>query len=241
MLSALRPGWLQYPSLPSLCEVCRSWGRARVCADCVARFAPKLPRCGRCGLRLGLPLPACGDCLRDPPPFARTVCGVDYNFPWDHLVALFKFQAQVELAGVLAALLQPALRARPQNGIDIVVPVPLAGRRLATRGYNQAWELARHLAADQRLPTLADGLLRAVDTAQQAELGRSARRHNLRAAFMVNPLRRAALQGLRVALVDDVMTTGATVREASAALLRGGAAEVEVWAVARTPATPGHD
>ena len=107
--------------------------------------------------------------------------------------------------------------------------------RLSERGYNQAWELARRLG--RSLGVAADpGLLwRPADQAHQADLNRAERQRNLRSAFMTDPRRRGELQGHRVALVDDVMTTGATAREAAAALLRGGAAAVDVWVVARTP------
>ena len=199
----------------------------------------------RCGLRLGLAAPACGSCLREPPPFERTVCVADYGFPWHRLIADFKFNGRVELAGLLAqrlqaalthaALTQAALQQAGEASASLVLPVPLSARRLAQRGYNQAWELARRVAALTRLPARADLLLRPWETAHQADLNRSARQSNLRAAFMVDPRHRAALQGQRVALVDDVMTSGATAREASAALLRAGAAAVEVWVIARTP------
>ncbi len=220
--------------------MCRDWGSSRICSRCCERFAPAVPRCARCGLGLAAAAPACGECLREPPPFERSFCGADYAFPWDSLITQFKFQGQVELAGALAQRLLAVLPEAPADDSasmarTLVVPVPLAPGRLAQRGYNQAWEVARRVAAARRLPSLADALLRSVDATPQAGLGRAERQRNLRAAFSIDPARRAALQGRRVALVDDVVTTGATAREAAAALLRAGAAAVEVWAVARTP------
>lgn len=222
-------------ALDSQCEVCRQWSHGALCADCVARFAPAVPRCGRCGLRLGLPAPACGACLREPPPFEHTVCAADYGFPWDALIAAFKFHGRAELAAVLAERLQAAVRAAGAPLPRWVVPVPLAPARLAERGYNQAWELARRLGRSLGVSADAGLLWRPADQAHQADLNRAERQRNLRRAFMTDPRRRAELQGSRVALVDDVMTTGATAREAAAALLRGGAAAVDVWVVARTP------
>ena len=247
---------------PSQCEVCRQWGTRALCSDCIARYAAPLARCRRCGLRLGLSTPACGACLRETPPFERTVCVADYGFPWDRLITEFKFESRVELAGVLAEVLADVLadvhadgrasvradgRAdvlaqRPHEtptpgdapAVSLVLPVPLSASRLAERGYNQAWEIACRLAARAGLPARADLLLRPWDTAHQADLGRSERQLNLRTAFMVDARQRAALQGRCVALVDDVMTTGATAREAAAALLRGGASAVHVWVIART-------
>jgi ComF family protein len=192
-------------------------------------------RCGRSGLWLGVPVPACGTCRREPPPFEHTVCAADYGFPWDALIAEFKFHGRAELAAVLAERLQAAVRAAGAPLPRWVVPVPLAPARLAERGYNQAWELARRLGRSLGLAADPDLLWRPAEQAHQADLNRAERQRNLRSAFMTDPRRRAELHGSRVALVDDVMTTGATAREAAAALLRGGAAAVDVWVVARTP------
>jgi len=226
--------------LPSQCEVCRQWGDARLCKACTERFAQPAPRCHRCGLRLGAAAEACGSCLLNPPLFSSTLCAVDYAFPWDALVVAFKFHAQPELASPLARCMADAVRARrallPQTLLpQALLPVPLAAPRLAQRGYNQAWELARHLGRELHLPAWHDVLSRPVDTAHQAELNRAARQRNLRAAFLVEPSRRTRLQGLHVALVDDVMTTGATLHEAAAELLRAGAGRVDAWVLARTP------
>jgi ComF family protein len=180
--------------------------------------------------------PVCATCLREPPPFARAVVAVDYAFPWDRLIADLKFAGHTELAIPLADRLLAALGTEePGMRIDLVLPVPLSPQRLAERGYNQAWLLARRVAAALGLPAEADLLQRPIATSHQADLTRAERQKNLRGAFMVDPTRRARLAGLRVALVDDVMTTGATLREASAELLRAGAVAVEAWAVARTP------
>ena len=184
---------------------------------------------------MGLAAPACGACLRDAPPFEHTVCAADYGFPWDALIAAFKFQGRVELAAPLAERLRVAVVASAGPRPRWVVPVPLAPARLAERGYNQAWELACRPGRALGLTADAGLLWRPADQAHQAGLGRAERQHNLRRAFMADPRRRGDLQGTRVALVDDVMTTGATVREAASALLRGGAAAVDVWVVARTP------
>ena len=226
--------------LPQQCEVCRRWGTAALCTDCVNRYAGPVPRCACCGLALGLATARCGECQRDAPPFTRTVCAADYGFPWDGLIGAFKFQRRPELAGLLAARLAAALQqaqlADGQLRPELVLPVPLSPRRLAERGYDQAWELARRVARALQLPAEARLLQRPVETVQQSGLDRAARQRNLRTAFMADPGRRGLLQGRHVALVDDVMTTGATLREASAVLLRAGAASVDLWVLARTPA-----
>jgi len=224
--------WPRTTSLPSQCEVCRHWSRARLCGDCIARFAAPVPRCRRCALRLGSALPSCGGCLREPPPFEQTACVADYAFPWDRLIGDLKFHDRVELAASLAQLLAEAAASTPRP--DWVLPVPLAPRRLAERGFNQAWELARRAARLRGLAARADVLTRPVEGQHQADLPRAQRLANLRAAFVVDGRRRDVIRGARVALVDDVLTTGATAREAARTLLQAGAAAVDIWVVART-------
>ena len=226
--AALRP--------PGQCAVCRGWDRQPVCAACVARFGAVVPRCRRCGLRIAGAVPACGACLADPPPFDACVVGCDYGFPWDRLIADFKFNAHVELAAPLAQRLHDAIR---RDGVPLpqwVLPVPLAPQRLAERGYNQAWQLARRLARALGRRADAQLLARPLAGAHQAELSLAQRRQNIKGAFVPNPRRRVSLQGQHVAVVDDVMTSGATLREAAAALKRAGAARVDAWVLARTPA-----
>lgn len=207
-----------------------------MCADCVARFAPAVPRCRGCGLRLAVDAPVCGACLADPPPFDACVVGCDYAFPWDRLITDFKFHSRVELAAALAQRLLAAIERAALPRPQWVLPVPLTPQRLAERGYNQAWELARRLARSLGCRADAQLLDRPLAGRHQAELGLAQRQQNLKGAFVPHPRRQASLQGNHVAVVDDVMTSGATLREAAAALRRGGAARVDVWVLARTPA-----
>ncbi len=191
----------------------------------------------RCGLRAAMPLDVCGACLADPPPFAACVVGCDYAFPWDQLISDFKFNGQVDLASLLARQL---LRAAREVAVlpTLLLPVPLSPRRLAERGYNQAWELARRLAQALGCPADAGVLQRHADGPHQTALGLEQRRRNLTGAFVAGPSRRVSLHGRHVALVDDVMTTGTTLREATLALRRSGAGRVDAWVLARTP-SPG--
>jgi ComF family protein len=224
------------PALPSLCLVCQQWSRGAFCAACVDRFAAAQPRCARCGERTGHDLPACGNCLLEPPPFQRTVCATDYAFPWAQAIGHFKFHGQVELAGPLAQLLTRAVLTGGHALPSRVLPVPLSELRQTERGYNQAWEVARRVAHALDLPAHARVLLRHLDTPHQVSLRRAARQRNLHQAFMVDPEYKPWVQGQHLALVDDVMTTGATLAACSACLLRAGAARVDVWVLARTPA-----
>ena len=231
----LLPLPLRLARLPSLCAVCHGWGRQRVCATCVARFAPAQPRCRRCALRVPPGVAVCGACLADPPPFESTLAAVNYAYPWDGLITRFKFHAALDLAPALAQQLLDAAHAGDMLAPTLMLPVPLSVERLRERGCNQAWELVRHLGRQLRSRTDAALLLRVRDTPHQLALALDERAANVRAAFAVEPRRAPELRGQTVTLVDDVMTTGATAAEISRVLLSAGAAQVQVWVVARTP------
>jgi ComF family protein len=222
-------------SLPGLCAVCHAWGRQRLCADCLTQFARATPRCMRCALAVPTGVRVCGSCLADPPPFERAVTAFDYSHPWDGLITRFKFHAALDLAPALAARLAAAVRRSDVPHPSLLLPVPLSASRLHERGYNQAWELARRLGRLLNCPAEAGLLLRIKDGPHQLALPRERRSANVRDAFAVEPLRRNELRGRGVALIDDVMTTGATAAEASRVLLQAGAASVQVWVVGRTP------
>jgi ComF family protein len=160
----------------------------------------------------------------------------DYDFPWDRLITRFKYEQTPELSGLLAACLADAARQAQLPLPQLFVPVPLSARRLAERGYDQAWELARSLGRQLQLPARSDLIERRFDGRHQADLSRAQRLSNLQGAFDVTVPGRAVLGGRHLALVDDVMTTGATAHEATRALLAAGAAQVDLWIVARTPA-----
>lgn len=160
---------------------------------------------------------------------------MDYGYPWNGLIGHFKFHAALDLAPALAQRLLEAHRLGDLPAPTLILPIPLSAARLRERGYNQSWELARRIAASLQCPADARLLLRMRDTPHQIALPRDRRDANVRGAFAIEPLRRAELQGRDVTLIDDVMTTGATLAEASRVLLQAGAASVQVWVVARTP------
>lgn len=229
---AARAAW----PVPTQCLVCRGWDRQALCDGCRSRFAAAVARCAGCGLRTPVPVARCGACLAAPLPFDHVVCACDYAFPWAALVARFKFGGEVDLAAPLAALLADAVERSGAALPDRIVAVPLAPGRLAERGYNQAWELARRVARRLGVRADADRLQRPVDGPHQVDLPLGQRRANPRGRFVVSPRRRDELRGARIAVVDDVMTSGATLAEAAATLRRAGAARVDAWALARTPA-----
>jgi ComF family protein len=207
-----------------VCYVCRGASRDLLCHPCRAEL-PQLgaERCPRCAL----PTPGaavCGRCLAEPPAYDATIAALAYDFPADMLVHALKFRGELALAPVLAGFLSGETG---REDIDRVVPVPLSSARLRSRGYNQAVEIARHLARG-RLDL--DACMRHQDTAPQMQLPWDERQRNVRGAFRC----RKPLTGATVAVVDDVMTTGATLNELARTLKRAGAARVVNWVVART-------
>jgi ComF family protein len=222
--------------LPTQCAVCRGWSPARICADCLQRHAAPRTRCSVCAIAVPEGLSHCAACRHAPPPFSSSIAAVDYAFPWSDLIAAFKFRAALDLAPALAAVLADAVGASLLRRPALLLPVPLSAERLAERGMNQAWELARRVGSRLGLEARADLLERLVDTAHLADLPRDQRSAKIRGAFGIAPGRSPSLRGRIVALVDDVMTSGATAAEAARVLLAGGASEVQVWVLARTPA-----
>lgn len=234
----LSRGW---PGLASPCPVCRQWSTAQPCEACLTRFQPPRHRCPRCAIVVSTPDQTCGRCLLHPPAFSGTVTGLDYAFPWDRLIGAFKFGADLSLLPALTRPLERALqRAAPAEAppVDLVLAMPLAPSRLRERGFNQCALVARRVAVARGLPCPPTLLRRWRDTPHQTGLHRDERMRKLRGAFMPEPGQRGHLRGRHVALVDDVMTTGASAEAASLALLEGGAARVSLWLLARTPETP---
>jgi ComF family protein len=228
----LRPA---LPRLPSLCALCGGWGEQRVCSACMKRWAGAAHRCARCAIGTPSATAQCGTCLLEPPPYARAVAAFDYAAPWDGLIARFKFNDALDLASPLTQRLLCAIRASGVTLPELLLPVPLSETRLRERGYNQAWQIARRLGKALALRADAHLLLRTKDTPHQLALPPNARTANVRGAFAVEPLRLRELRDAQVAVVDDVLTTGATAAEVTRTLLQAGAASVQVWVLARTP------
>jgi ComF family protein len=243
--------WRQHkPTLwPGTCQVCARWPAQPVCSRCITLFGAPAPRCIGCAQRLagGVTGPVCGACLtRHPPPAVQhCLAAVDYAYPWDGLIARFKFRAEPAWAGPMAEVLlgQAQVRELLQSGA-LLVPIPVTAQRLAERGYNQSWELIKALR--RRLPApcppaLATALVRLSHTPDQHSLDRAQRLRNLRSAFAAHPDRVEQLRGRAVLLVDDVCTTGATLDCAAHALLQAGTRQIDALVFARTPvAAPDH-
>lgn len=217
--------------IPGQCAVCRCWPSNPVCEPCVALFAQPCQRCSTCAIPVDDSVRQCGACIRLPPPLDACVAGVHYSYPWSDLIVQFKFRGRPGWARSLALVLRSAPWVEPAlEQADFIVPMPLSAQRLRARGFNQALELARQLASDKLRTGL---LLRIRDTTPQSALGREQRLRNLRDAFAVEPLRRGEIIDARVVLVDDVMTSGASLFAAAATLRRAGARHITGMVLAR--------
>ncbi|WP_418648377.1 ComF family protein [Thauera butanivorans] len=218
--------------MPQDCLVCGEAARAcGVCAACLAEMPRRPPSaCPVCALP-GLDGGPCGQCLRQPPAYDATLALFDYVFPVDVLVLALKYRHQLSVATFLATELR-VLGEQIAADVDFILPMPLHARRLAERGFNQAVELARPLAREQALPMELACVRKLRDTPPQASLSRDERLLSPAGAFRCD----RALDGLHVLVVDDVMTTGATLDELARCLKAQGAARVTNLVVARTPA-----
>lgn len=222
-IASWRTRWASY-LFGGSCFLCRGAARELLCNACDADL-PRLvrPLCPRCALESpGGAL--CGRCLAHAPAYDATHAALAYEFPADALIQALKFRGELALAPLLAALLAERLESAR---VDCVVPVPLSTERLRGRGYNQAVEIARHLRRGALEVALCE---RTRDARPQMELPFDQRQRNVRGAFRCT----RSLIGAAVAVVDDVMTTGATLDEIARTLKRAGAARVENWVVART-------
>ncbi|MHC8388851.1 double zinc ribbon domain-containing protein [Pseudomonas sp. MDT2-39-1] len=207
-----------------------------LCMACETDLPWLSDQCQTCAL----PLPAagltCGQCLKLPPAFERVAVPWTYSFPVDTLITRFKHSAKWPFGRLLAELLAQFLQHRFDEDLDrpdALVPVPLAAKRLRRRGFNQAAMLARWLGSSLDIPCDEKLLLRIQDTNAQQDLNADARKKNLRNAFALVP--DASIKGRHLAIVDDVLTTGATAQALARLLMDAGAARVDVYCLARTP------
>lgn len=212
--------------------MCHAWPAQPVCEACVVRFAQPQPRCQTCALPVPAGVARCGACIRQPPPLDACVAAVAYAYPWSDLITSYKFNSNPGRAATFATLLRSTPWAQPAlDGADLLVPMPLSRQRLRARGFNQALILARAL---QPCKTDSSVLLRIKDTPAQSALARNERLLSVKDAFAVDPLLAARVRGKRIVLVDDVMTSGASIYAAALALRAAGAMHITGMVIART-------
>ena len=197
-----------------------------LCRQCHGEL-PWLPveHCPQCALPAARGN-ACGACLSHPPRFDAITAAFTYDWPLAQLIQRYKYGANLALAQLFAH----ALGAKIKRDVDLVIPMPLTPARLADRGFNQALEIAR-VVSEMRKTALSPHACRRVrDSAPQATLPWKERAKNIRGAFVCD----IDLHGKRIAVVDDVLTTGATLNELARNLRKAGAIEIQGWVVART-------
>lgn len=221
--------------IPSRCLVCNGGvrGLKPLCAGCEQDLPWNVPACPRCAMpQAGAT--TCAECRQHPPAFARALCAFRYEAPVAVLLNRYKHHGQLAGGHLLAQALADAVhhhyREQGEPLPDAIVPVPLHWRRLQGRGFDQALETGKVLSRRLDIP-LASGLRRLRHTSSQQGQGRMERQRNLAGAFVF----RGRLTGRRIALIDDVLTTGSTATAIIPALQAAGAQEVHVWAIARTP------
>ncbi len=219
---------------PDFCLLCQARVPAarELCAGCeqsLPRVQGGCPRCAAVGAVVGTGDAICGACQNHPPAYDGTQAVFRYASPVNRLIHHLKYHGRLELSRVLGGYLAEHLQALDDPLPDVVIPVPLHVSRLRERGYNQSLEIGRFVARRLRVPLDWEGAQRVRPTAPQAELPRDQRRKNVRGAFTTSDI----FSGRRVAIVDDVMTSGHTVNALAESLRRSGARGVRVWVVAR--------
>lgn len=223
-----------FPQFCLLCQL-RSHSPLPLCAECFACLQGNDHACERCALPLSSEAGGlCSQCVAQPPAFDSVIAPLLYEPHIALLISRWKFQRERRLTRLLALLWQSWVI--PPTDRDLLLPVPLHWRRLLWRGFNQATLLGFAIRAREpqlgSLPLRTDILQRRRATPAQARLNAEQRGANLQAAFRI----RGDVRGLRVAVIDDVMTTGATADAIAQALKAAGAADVQLWCLARTPA-----
>lgn len=211
------------------CFLCGAMSRSGLCCAACDADLPRLAaaHCPTCAL----PTPngdLCGRCIQHPPHFDRTVAGFSYSFPINQLIKALKFNEQLVLVNFLADEVASQVRIRP----DYLLALPLHPLRLSERGFNQSQLLAARIAKKLDIPLLNDACARVRDTPPQSSLPWKERDKNMRQAFSVTT--KIDLQNKHLAIVDDVLTTGASIGALAATFKQAGCAEVSAWVMART-------
>ncbi|NOT14965.1 MAG: ComF family protein [Methylotenera sp.] len=213
-----------------ICTLCASHeGDALgICAPCLDDLPWHIaPQCPQCGLPSNGSL--CGHCIKTPPNFDATQAVFTYDYPLDKLLQHYKYNEELYLANTFATLLCQKAYAS-HHKIDRIIPMPMHATRIKERGFNQALEIARLVSKQLQIPLDYTSCQRTRYTPPQASLPLKERIKNIKGVFEC----KQSLQGLRVAIIDDVMTTGASLNELAKTLKQNGAAHVECWVMART-------
>jgi ComF family protein len=219
------------------CVLCNATvtGAISLCQPCLQDLPRIKGSCYQCGLPLKCDLKAslCGQCQQSSPPIDYLVSSLQYAYPVDYLVSQLKFQCDLTHAKIFGQVLLETLQAhymqQPSQLPEIIIPVPLHKKRIRQRGFNQALEIARPIAAKLNIPVSTSLVKRTKYTKAQSLLTAVERRKNLRNSFVVSK----PVENEHIVLLDDVVTTGTTVYELAILLKKSGVKKVGVWTVAR--------
>ena len=228
--------FIQKSVFPDTCLQCGAKGvqNLNLCLGCFADLPWNTTCCHQCALPLAPDNPGichCGECIRKPPPFDQVLSPLIYNKPISRLIGKFKFNAKLVNGQLLSQLLADYIERKGVQKPKLIIPVPLHRTRLQQRGFNQALELARPLSHRFGIPVAHDIVMRRRATPPQTSLEQKARYKNIRGSFET---RKRIAHG-HIAILDDVITTGATIAELALTLKHAGAERVDAWSVARTP------
>lgn len=229
---AVKPGLFRYLVKTfelGRCPVCArpgTGGRFGLCASCLNKLDfPEHRACPMCGRPMPTGETLCHDCRLDPKPWGRAYCVGPYSGLLRDMILDFKFSGQLGLGRILAHMAADAVK----PGKGLLVPVPLHTARLRRRGFNQCLELARRVSKLREIP-FANALTRVKNTRPQMELTKTERRQNIKSAFSADP---GKILGQRVILVDDIMTTGSTLKECAQELKKEGAEKIDILILSR--------
>jgi ComF family protein len=218
--------------MPYTCILChaKSDQQMDLCASCQRDLPYWQHGCRKCGVVLNNDEKICGACLHKPPSFDSTFAMCEYRLPITKLILELKFQQQLVNARILGELMAQRLKQRKQKLPQCIIPVPLSKKRLRERGFNQAVELAKPICKALETSLIVDGCKRIRHTKAQAMIPARQRDKNIKNAFIVDK----NFNAKHVAIIDDVVTTGHTVKELSKVLRKAGMETIEVWCCAKT-------
>lgn len=221
------------PKPDSGCILCLAAAReGRLCQECEQGLPLLGAVCETCALPLPAPAPACGRCQKERPAFDRVQALFPYGFPISAMIGRFKYQGELAMVRPLVTLLGEHLRLDRNPQPDLLLPCPMHPRRYRSRGFNQSAVIAASLGRTLDIPVDYRLCVRAKAMSPQTGLDRTERLRNLKGVFELKGSPPA-----HVAIVDDIVTTGATAQQLALTLKGGGAQRVSVWALARTPRT----
>lgn len=228
--------------LPARCLICGLSSHEKlICEHCQRALLETRICCQHCGLALDIPLPFCGDCLKKAHLFEQLHALGSYQPPYSQMVKKLKYTKQLLYGELLGELLTESillnLSAQQISAIDYLLPVPLHTHKQRSRGFNQATIIAQVISKRLGIPLLSEGVERHINTTPQEGLTLDSRKKNLNGAFSIRPYLHQEIAGAYIIIIDDVVTTGATVNSLGLALLKAGAQRIDIWCISRTSLT----